>query len=244
MNEVIYIPILLFIIALLYSSIGHGGASSYIAVLSLFGISSSLIKPSALILNIFVASISFYYYYKNQHFKWKLFYPFALLSTPMAYIGSFITLNEHAYKQILGICLLVAVLRIMGIVKNNSSKPIQEPTLIVGIITGALLGLLSGAIGIGGGILLSPLILIFNWGTLKESAAVAALFIVVNSIAGIIGLGIHNIPINNSIFIWLIVAIIGGLIGAYWGSQKATNQRMKQVLASVLLIAAVKLIFI
>ncbi len=244
MNELFGILILLFIVAFFYSSVGHGGASGYIAVLSILGISAVLIKPSALLLNIFVAGIAFYLYYRNGHFRWKLFYPFAILSIPMAYLGSFVDLDPTWYKRILGICLLVATLRIIGVFNRKETVVTRQLPLITGILIGVVLGFISGMIGIGGGILLSPLILLFNWGNLKETSAVSALFIVVNSIAGIVGLWKQNIVWHPQVYLWVGVAIAGGFLGSYWGSGKAINTTLKNVLASVLFLAALKLIFI
>jgi uncharacterized protein len=226
------------------SSVGHGGASGYIAVLSLVGVSTIMIKPSALLLNVLVAGISFVYYYRSGYFRWKLFYPFAILSVPMAYMGSFVVLDATLYKQLLGACLIVAVLRIVGVFNMNSEKPVKQLPVWTGIGIGATLGLFSGMIGIGGGIILSPLILIFRWGNLKESAAVSALFIVVNSVAGLLGFLKQGIELSPELIFWLAAALIGGCIGSYWGSKRAENIILKKVLAAVLLFAAVKLIFI
>src|ERR1700756_2058709 len=177
MNNLPLILFLLFIVAFFYATVGHGGASGYIAMLTLLGISTSLIKPSALLLNIFVASVSYYHYYKSGYFKWRLFYPFAILSVPMAYAGSFIVLDPTWYKRILGFCLLIALLRIVGVFTKKENDEIKQVPLVTGLIIGAALGFLSGMIGIGGGIILSPIILLFNWGNLKETSAVSALFI-------------------------------------------------------------------
>lgn len=234
----------LLVVAFLYSSVGHGGASGYIAVLGLLGFAALTIKSSVLILNIFVAGISFYHYYRSGHFRWKLFYPFAILSIPMAYLGSFIILEDTVYKQLLGFCLILAVMRIIGVFNRNNDSPVKQLPVLIGIVSGAALGIFSGMIGIGGGIILSPLILLFNWGNLKESAAVSALFIVVNSIAGLLGVWKQGIHISPQLVFWLLVTIAGGFIGAYWGSKRAENKTLKHVLAAVLLFAAVKLIFI
>jgi uncharacterized membrane protein YfcA len=244
MSELFYILILLFIVAFFYSSVGHGGASGYLAVLSIIGISTLIIRPSVLVLNIFVAGISFYHYYRGGHFRWKLFYPFAVLSIPMAYLGSFVVLNPILYKQILGVCLLIAVARIMGFFNRNQTISTKQLPILAGILIGAALGFASGVIGIGGGIILSPLILLFNWGTLKETSAVSALFIVVNSIAGMLGFWKQGIILHPQFFLWLVAAISGGFIGSYWGSKRAQNTTLKNVLAVVLLFAAIKLIFI
>jgi hypothetical protein len=244
MNEQTGILALLFIVAFFYSIVGHGGASGYIAVLTLIGVSSLLVKPSALLLNIFVSAIAFYQYYRNGHFRWKLFYPFALISVPMAYAGSFINLDPTWYKRILGVCLLFAILRIMGVFNRKEITETKQLPLVTGLIIGAVLGFVSGMIGIGGGIILSPIILLFNWGNLKETSAVSALFILVNSISGMIGLLRQEVSWPPYIFWWLAVAVAGGLLGAYYGSKKATNTMLKNILAVVLFFAALKLIFI
>jgi uncharacterized membrane protein YfcA len=244
MNESIGIIILLFLVSLFYSSVGHGGASGYLAAMGIMGIASAFMRPSALILNVFVAGIAFIQYYKAGHFKWKLFYPFALLSVPMAYLGTAVHLSEVVYKQVLGICLIVAVLRIIGVFNREKQTSDREMPLAAGLVIGALLGFISGMIGIGGGIILSPIILICRWGTLKETAAVSALFILVNSLAGLTGLMSKGVSWHPQLYLWVIVAIAGGLTGAYWGSRRAENNALRNVLAGVLFLAAVKLIFV
>lgn len=244
MTELAILLLIFLVVSFLYSSIGHGGASGYIAMLSILGMSSAIIRPSALVLNVFVASISFYQFYKAGHFKWKLFYPFALLSVPMAFLGSFVELDTIWYKRIVGICLLLAVARIVGIFKSKNESITKELPFLLPVLIGAGLGFLSGMIGIGGGIILSPIILIFGWGNLKETAAVSALFIVANSIAGIFGLWNQQIIWPPQMITWIAVVIIGGFAGAWWGSKKAEHKILKNVLAAVLFLAALKLIFI
>jgi uncharacterized membrane protein YfcA len=244
MYELVGLLLILFIVSFLYSSIGHGGASGYIAVLSIIGMSNEIIRPSALVLNVFVASISFFQYYRGGHFRWKLFYPFALLSVPMAFAGSFIELDATWYKRIVGICLILAVLRILGMFNPKDKTTDKKAPIVLCLLIGAGLGFLSGMIGIGGGIILSPIILIFGWGNLKEAAAVSALFIVLNSMAGLLGLWNQEISWPPQLLTWGVVVVIGGFLGAYWGSKKAQNKILKNVLAVVLLFAAFKLIFI
>ncbi len=243
MFEIVLLLVLL-LVSFLYSSVGHGGASGYIAVLTLAGVSSVMIRPAALILNVFVAGIAYYQYFKAGEFKWKLFYPFAILSVPFAWLGSQIQLDPIWYKRIIGVCLILAVARIFGAFDRKQNPGTNKIPLIAGLFIGAVLGLLSGMIGIGGGIILSPLMLLFRWANMKETAAVSALFIVVNSIAGIAGLVYDRIKWPEELLIWIPLTVAGGFAGAYWGSRKANINVLRNVLAVVLLFAALKLIVI
>jgi len=235
--------ILLFAVAFLYASVGHGGASGYLALMALFGVATDLMKPAALLLNIFVSLVSFYQFYKGGYFKWKLFYPFALASVPMAFVGALVTIDAVTYKRILGVLLLFAILRLFGFIgkEHNEQKQIN---LFLALFIGAVIGFLSGMIGIGGGIILSPVILFFSWGNMKQTAAVSALFIFVNSIAGMTGLLLKGSNIPPIIYEWLIIAFIGGLLGAYYARKNFSNQLLKQLLGIVLLIASIKLLVV
>ncbi len=235
---------LIFLVAIMYSSVGHGGASGYLALMSLLGVSSVFMRSSALILNLFVSGIAFYQFYMGGFFRWKLFYPFALTSVPFAFIGATITLDPVWYNRILGVFLIIAALRLTGIFNRVQTDPENELSLSTGILIGAVLGLLSGMIGIGGGIILSPIILLLGWGNVKETAAVSALFIFVNSLSGLFGLGITNLNFSNEFIWWIIAAVAGGLTGSLWGSRFAGNTILKNVLACVILFAAIKLILV
>jgi uncharacterized membrane protein YfcA len=233
--------VLLGTMAFLYASVGHGGASGYLAVLALFSVAPAVMKQSALLLNLGVSLMSFIAFYQQGFFKWRLFWPFALGSIPAAFLGARIPLSDSSYKQILGVCLLIAVLRMLVSLRESSAKPLP---LWAGLTAGSLIGLLSGMIGIGGGIILSPVLLLFRWANLKEAAAVSALFIFVNSIAGLAGLTAW-IPLDNtSLIYWLAASLIGGFLGARWGAGVASNSKVKWVLALVLIIASVKLWFV
>jgi uncharacterized membrane protein YfcA len=233
--------VLLGAMAFLYASVGHGGASGYLAVLALFSVAPAVMKQSALLLNLGVSLMSFIAFYQQGYFKWRLFWPFALGSIPAAFLGARIPLSDSSYKQILGVCLLIAVLRMLVSLRESSAKPLP---LWAGLTAGSLIGLLSGMIGIGGGIILSPVLLLFRWANLKEAAAVSALFIFVNSIAGLAGLKTW-IPLDNtSLIYWLAASLIGGFLGARWGAGVASNSKVKWVLALVLIIASVKLWFV
>ena len=230
--------VLLGIMAFLYASVGHGGASGYLAVMALFAIAPPVMKQTALLLNLGVSLMSFIAFYRQGYFKWNLFWPFALGSIPMAFLGARIPLTDSTYKQILGACLILAVIRMLVSLKDGTSRNLPA---LIGVLTGAVIGLLSGMIGIGGGIILSPLLLLFRWASLKEAAAVSALFIFVNSVSGLAGLKTW-IPLDqNQMGFWLAASLLGGFLGARWGAAIASNLKVKWILALVLLIASVKL---
>lgn len=244
MTEQIIVLLFIAFIAFFYSAVGHGGASGYLAVLSIAGLELAQIKTSALLLNVLVAGVSFFQFYRARHFNFKLFYPFAIAAIPMAYMGSLIQLNPEVYKQVLGFCLLAAVLRMLGVFNRNETDETKSVNLYYALLIGAVLGFVSGVIGIGGGIFLSPIILLLRWGTLKQTAAVSSLFIVTNSLAGILGMMNQKIEINTPVYLWLIVAMLAGFVGAAWGSKIVSSKLLKNVLAIVLFVAAIKLIFI
>ena len=240
-SELIQSPlflVLLLIVAFLYASVGHGGASGYLALMSLFAF--PFMKSTALVLNILVSGISFYFYYREKKFDCKLFYPFAITSIPFSFFGGMITIETHIYKIILATVLLFAVARLIGLFgkQKGDLKPINIP---LALVIGAIIGFLSGLIGIGGGIILSPVILLLGWADIKKSAAVSALFIFVNSIAGLFGFVSKGgtLPISSASLI--VVVLIGGTMGGYFGSKKMNTQMLRNVLAVVLLIAIFKL---
>jgi uncharacterized membrane protein YfcA len=230
--------LLLAIMAFLYASVGHGGASGYLAVMALFAIAPPLMKQTALLLNLGVSLMSFLAFYRQGYFKWNLFWPFALGSIPTAFMGARIPLTDSTYKQILGACLFLAVIRMVVSLKEGVRRSLPA---VLGILTGGVIGLLSGMIGIGGGIILSPLLLLFRWASLKEAAAVSALFIFVNSVSGLAGLK-SWIPLDQSqMLYWLGASLVGGFLGARWGAAIASNTKVKWILALVLVIASLKL---
>tara|TARA_Y100000385_G_scaffold93763_1_gene96866 strand:+ start:32 stop:775 length:744 start_codon:yes stop_codon:yes gene_type:complete len=243
MNNIWGFLLLLPLVSLLYASVGHGGASGYLALMALFSFSTEIMKPTALLLNLCVAGIAFYHFYKSGNFKIKLFYPFAISSVPCAFAGSMLEIDPSLYKKILGVLLLVAILKMLNIIKNKNTIS-QETKLWQGILIGGVIGFFSGLIGIGGGIILTPLILLFNWGNMKEAAAVSALFIWVNSGAGFIGHLSGGFLIQQEMFILVIVALIGGFLGSFYGSKKLNNTSLRYILAFVLTLASIKLIVV
>lgn len=242
-NDHIYIFLLILpIVSFLYSSVGHGGASGYLALMALFSFAPESMKPTALLLNIFVAGISFYYYYKEGYFNKKLFLSFAIASIPLAFIGGTIEVDASIYKKILAFLLIFAILKMLNVFgKDNYETKLVK--LWQGLIVGGLIGFFSGLIGIGGGIILTPLILLLHWGKMKEAAAVSALFIWVNSAAGLVGQVSSGVTIEKESFLLVFIALIGGILGGYYGSKRINNQRLRYILAFVLIIACTKLFF-
>ncbi|MGK0254201.1 MAG: putative membrane protein YfcA [Mariniflexile sp.] len=239
--ENIYIFLLILpIVSFLYASVGHGGASGYLALMALFSFAPETMKPTALLLNLFVAGISFYYYYKGGFFNKKMFLYFAMTSIPLAFIGGTIEIDASIYKKILAILLVFAVLKMLNVFGKESDS-IKQVKLWQGLLVGGIIGFFSGLIGIGGGIILTPLILLLHWGNMKEAAAVSALFIWVNSAAGLIGQLSSGVHIEPETFVLVAIALIGGVLGGYLGSKKINNQKLRYMLAFVLVIACVKL---
>ncbi len=241
--ENIYLFLLILpIISFLYSSVGHGGASGYLALMALFSFAPETMKPTALLLNLFVAGISFYYYFKEGYFNKKLFLSFAISSIPFAFLGGTIEIDASIYKKILAILLVFAILKMLNVFgkENNFIKQVK---LWQGLIVGGVIGFFSGLIGIGGGIILTPVILLLHWGKMKEAAAVSALFIWVNSASGLIGQLSTGTVIQTESFILVAIALIGGVLGGYIGSKKLNNQKLRYMLAIVLVMACFKLFF-
>jgi len=242
--EYVYIFLLILpVVSFLYASIGHGGASGYLALMAIFSVTPELMKPTALLLNLFVAAIAFYYYYKEGYFNKKLFISFAVASIPMSIIGGYIEVDTTIYKKILAVLLLFAILKMLNIFGKESAI-IRDIKLWQGIVVGGIIGFFSGLIGIGGGIILSPIILLFHWGKMKEAAAVSALFIWVNSAGGLIGQLSSGVNLNMQSFGLVAIALIGGVFGAYYGSNKLNNQNLRYLLATVMAIACVKLFYV
>jgi len=244
LESIIILAALIFIAAILYSSVGHAGASGYLAVMALFVMSPSEMKPTALTLNILVASIAVTKYLKADCFSWSIFWPFALSSIPFAYLGGLILLPSIYYKPIVGAILIYSAIRFV----RDAAKPdyiIKTPLMPIVIISGAGIGFLSGLLGIGGGILLSPLLIVFKWVEVKKASGIAAAFILVNSIAGLLGFISSRTPqLPEGLLIWAVVAVLGGYIGAEYGSKRFGNPTIKRLLSLVLLISGGKMIAI
>ena len=240
MHSDILFYILLPVVAFLYAAVGHGGASGYLALMAFFSFAPDFMRPTALLLNLAVSLIAFIQYNKQGHFSLKLFWPFALASIPAAFIGGMLVVDAVVYKKVLAVLLLFSVIRLIGF-KTQEAKTESHPQVLIALVIGAVIGLLSGMIGIGGGIILSPVILLLHWADMKKTAAVSALFIFVNSLAGLAGLFTKGFQLESQMLWMLLIAFAGGALGSYFGAGHFENRKLKWILALVLLIASVKL---
>ncbi|PYJ05532.1 MAG: hypothetical protein DME25_08275 [Verrucomicrobia bacterium] len=242
MTEMLLLTVLIFLAALLYSSVGHGGASGYLAAMALFNRTPDEMKPTALVLNLFVASVGTFRYARAGCFSWNIFWPFAVLSVPFAFLGGHWKLPIHAYKIILGLVLLFAAWRLAA--RPSAPAPTEQRPIFLPLALGlgAAIGLLSGLTGVGGGIFLSPLLLLAGWADVRKTAGVSAAFILVNSVAGLLGHWQSVQALPHQILWWAPAAFIGGLVGAELGSRRLTPLTMRRMLAAVLVVAGFKML--
>lgn len=240
-EHLVYMTLCIGIVAFLYSSVGHAGASGYIAVMTLFSMAPDAIKPTALVLNIMVACIGAWQFWRAGHFSWSLFWPFAVLSIPFAFLGGYLNLPAHLFKMLVGVVLILSALKFVIDPKEKSC--IRPPSKPVSCGVGAGLGFLAGCTGTGGGIFLTPLVLLMGWAGTKTASAVSALFILANSISGLAG----NLSATKYFptFAWSFVAtaLVCGTAGSYFGSRKFSPVLIKRLLAVVLAVAGFKLLF-
>lgn len=235
-----WLLLLVVLAAILYSSVGHGGASGYLAAMALFGLEPAMMKPAALTMNIFVTLLVLWRVSRATPFNWRLFLPFVVASVPMAFIGGAYTINSTAYKTMVGLALLLAMWRLLW--EGDDSDRIQGPALWVALPVGALLGLVAGLTGVGGGIFLSPLLLLFHWTSMRGSVTIAAAFILLNSIAGLAGYASTATHWPTGIPVLVIAALLGGLIGSELAARRLAPTQLRKVLAVVLAIAGAKMI--
>lgn len=230
------------LIAFFYATVGHGGASGYLALMALFGLAPDSIRFNALIMNMFVSGIAFVSYYRAGYFKFRLVFPFLIGSVPFAYLGAQIIINPTVYKILLGVFLLIAVIRIL-FVKPGQEKTMHTPPIYIAIGIGSVLGLVSGIIGIGGGILLSPILILARFASTKEASAVSAFFILLNSASGLAGLPSQSIDIQPHLLYWIAAVMGAGFVGSNIGSRTFSEYKLKIVLSMVLMAASFKLFF-
>ena len=229
-----------------YASVGHGGDSAYIAAMALAGIAPQELRPIALLLNVLVSSLATYKFWRAGHFRWRLFWPFAVVSIPLAYAGGAVTLPGQAYKVLVGAVLLYAAWQLWRSGRSGEEmRSLREPPLPAAMAIGATMGLLAGLTGVGGGIFLSPLLLMLGWAGTKQTSAVAAPFILVNSLAGLAAILVtKGAALPSYVAILAPAVLIGGWLGAEYGSKRFANPVVRRVLAVVLALAGGKMVLV
>lgn len=228
--------------ALLYSTVGHGGGSGYLAVLALAGFAPSEMRSIALILNVFVASIATWNFSSTSVFRTDLLFPLVIASIPTAIVGGFVVISTPAYNPIVGGVLLLAAIRLFAPISGGGQSKSPNPLTL--FATGGAIGFFSGIVGIGGGVFLSPLVLLLGWATTKQTAAISAPFILLNSLAAIVGIAFSEGGVSVeavAVFPLIVAVVVGGMMGSLFGSRRLGNSGIRRVLGIVLLIAAMKM---
>ncbi|BBL80927.1 UPF0721 transmembrane protein [Rubrobacter xylanophilus] len=242
----ILLAVLILVAAILYSSVGHAGASGYLAAMALVGVAPEVMKPTALALNILVASIATARYWRAGHFYWAAFWPFVIGSVPLAFVGGAVTLPHYLYQPAVGLILLYTAYRLARSTTGRDGPALEKEVgvpVLPAVVSGGAIGLLSGLTGTGGGIFLSPLLLFTGWAGTRPTAGVSAAFILANSAAGLAGnvASVQNLP--PQIPYWAVAAAVGGIVGSELGSRRLSGVGIRRALAVVLVIAGVKLVF-
>jgi uncharacterized membrane protein YfcA len=237
------LSVLFFVTAVLYSSVGNAGASGYLAVMTLAGLTPETMKSTALLLNILVALIAAVRFYRAGHFSWALFWPFTVASVPCAFLGGALVLPRGLYQGLVGIVLVFAAYRLFWYADQPPAHPTGVPRGVA-LLLGAGLGFVSGLTGVGGGIFLSPLLLVMGWAEPRQSASVSAAFILVNSMAGLFGETLSVHALSSAAPLWAGAVVVGGLVGSELGARQFAAVTLRRLLALVLALAGLKLLFI
>lgn len=241
-STIIWVAALMAVAAALYSSVGHGGASAYLAIMALFAVAPETMRPTALTLNLVVATFAAIRFAVNGQTNWRLLAAFSVAAVPAAFLGGGIDLAPAIYRPLVGVVLLLAAVRLFWQPERLAARPVRQPSLALTLPAGASLGLLAGLTGTGGGIFLSPLIILFGWENARRTAGVAAAFIVLNSAAGLLGnlASVQRLPAELPILAGAV--FIGALLGSWLGVSRLPRHRLLQGLAIVLVIAGLKLL--
>ena len=246
MHDIALTGIYFFFIALLYSTVGHAGASGYLATMALLSFPPAVMKPTALTLNIIVALVTSIRFYQAGYFSWRLFWPFALASVPMAYVGGGMHVDATIYKFLVGIALVFAAFHLILRSKASLDEPglATYPGIGASLAVGGGLGFLSGLTGVGGGIFLSPVLIILHWAGLRRTAAVAAAFILLNSLSGLAGYMQKGGAFPDHIAFWSVAVISGGYIGSTLGATRFNSPVLRALLGVMLVMAGLKMAMI
>ncbi len=224
------------LIAFLYASVGFGGATGYLAVMSLFGISTQVMASTALLLNVLVSSVSFVTFRLNGHLRWNLLVPFLISSIPAAFWGGYWKITDRLYFALLYAVLTLVAIRLLFFTrKSDGDRPLRPLSPYLALVIGGGIGLISGMVGIGGGIVLSPIIIFARWGNARQASAVSAAFIMLNSLSGLIGRIIGGTFGLTSLGLSLIpLAFLGALSGSYWGATRFQGIVLRRILGAVM----------
>ncbi len=241
MTNLLLLAVCFFVAALLYSAVGQAGASGYLAIMAIFAMAPEQMKPTALLINILVATVATIKFHQAGYFSWSIFWPFVVTSIPFSFLGGYIALPSQIYKPIVGAVLLYAAYRLIRMRQTKEDVEIKPVPFGMALLCGAGIGLLSGLTGVGGGIFLTPLLLFMGWAEPRVAAGVSAPFILANSVAGVLGNLSSLDVLPNGILIWGIAACIGGYIGSTYGSRKGDAVMLKRLLAIVLFIGGLKI---
>jgi uncharacterized protein len=241
-TTLLFMALLMLVAAALYSSVGHGGASAYLAIMALFSVAPETMRPTALALNIIVSALAAISCARRGQINWRLVAAFAVTAVPAAFVGGRLELPSDIYRPLVGIVLVIAALRLFWQPDQLASGPVKRPPLSATLPTGAGLGMLAGLTGTGGGIFLSPLIILLRWEDARKTSGVAAVFILLNSAAGLLGnlVSVRALPPQLPIFVGAVAA--GALIGSWAGASRLPRRRLLQALGVVLMIAGLKLL--
>jgi len=243
-TEAIILAALFFAAALLYSSVGHAGASAYLAAMALVGVSATTMRPTALVLNLFVATIVIVRFARAGHLPWRNLVPLAAGSIPMAFVGGSVDLPDEVYRPLVAMVLLAGAWRLATAAPPSDDEERPGVPLVAGVAAGASIGLLAGLTGTGGGIFLTPLLVLAAWTGTRDAAGLSGAFILVNSIAGLAGLLTGGVSLPPAIPFWVASVAAGGLIGSWLGAGRLSILNLRLALASVLVLAAAKLVFL
>ncbi len=228
--------------ALLYSSVGHGGASGYLAAMAVLGVAPAVMKPAALTMNVFVAGLVAWRLYRAGYFNARLFWPFALGSIPFAFLGGMLTLPGHFYRYLVGAALLLAAIRLLIESQDRPARSAPPPALAAAV--GAGLGFVSGLTGVGGGIFLSPLLLLLRWADMRHTAATSAAFILLNSVSGLAGYFAAGAALPSGLPWMVLAALAGGAVGAELAVRRLAPVKLRRLLGVVLIIAGTKMFLV
>jgi uncharacterized protein len=241
---ILWLTLLFAVVSMLYASVGQAGGSGYLAAMALLGLSPAVMKPTALVLNVFVATISTLKFSHAGYFSWGTFWPFAVTSVPAAFVGGALSVSSSIYHIVVGGLLLYAAFRLFRVTQVAPSTCIKSPPLWVALIVGAGVGLLSGVTGIGGGIMFGPLLLSMRWTETRQTLGMSAAINLTNSAAGLLGHLASVMVLPNAMPLWVAAAMIGGWVGAEYGSHRFSHVALQRLLAAVLTIAALKLLLV